>query len=152
MTFGSVTGQGKKWCINSGSDRSLLSAASLQFISGLGYFLLHFLPSLIWPVPTYQPAIPYHMTATNQASSETCESSHIFLNCCSCCITGKRNTHWGKRYPPSSTYMRSQTPMTDWCGCDWQGIPLPPRQHGSFRKVKTSSSLFPVPIHTTSLN
>lgn len=79
--------QSRTCCVNSGSDTSLISTASLLIKTGVCFFLPHFLSNLIWPVLTYHPALRYHMTVTNQgeggltqASSEIHEASqpHLF--------------------------------------------------------------------------
>lgn len=70
----------------------------------------HFIPAL-WPIPTHQPGVPHHMTATDwekegliQGRDQTMARMQT--------ASRQRNTLRGTSYPPSSTHMSSKTAKT----------------------------------------
>lgn len=65
--------------------------------------------------PSHQSA-PYHTTATTQWGRRL-KTHFIFLIYRWCCITRQCNTLWGKRYLPSSVYMKSKMLTSGQCLC-----------------------------------
>lgn len=82
-------------------------------------YMFFFSPSQFGHLPILmcQLAFPYHTATTHHGEWRHMHpvnymklANCIFLNCCSCCVTGQHNMFVDKRYLPSSACMSSETP------------------------------------------
>lgn len=121
------------------------------------FLLLSFFPNLVtcpFRYASQHSFIQQHLLTVKDESTHFLQmlwsqTTSIFLNCCSCCVTGQHNTFTSQCYLPSSTCMCSETP-TDGCVIDSRestpSLPLFFRFLGSWWQMDLASSGFKLVI------